>query len=199
MRKTRSFTLVEMLIVLSMVSLIGIAIYGTLSNGVRIYKRLSQAEGQEGIAVFLDRFAYELRNTFPDNAIIFQGEERLLSFATRVATAGSSLPQENTIGQVSYSYNKKDKQLEKITRNYSQLYKDRRTIEKELLSGINSFKFCYYSYDQSRQEYIWQERWHQTGIPLAVRIELEYIQDDDSLVFTKTINIPIAPQPQDQS
>ena len=188
----KGFTLIEMLIVLAMLSLIGLAIFATLSNGIRIWQRLNQAVGQEDINILFDRIARELRNTFEFSTIKFQGEEDKVAFATFITTPGSYQPQETGIGQAIYYYNKTSRQLTREKRNYTQIFKGEGGTKEELLKDIDSLKLSYYFHDEERREYLWQEAWHREGLPLAVRIELELHNGSQNKKITQTINIPIA-------
>jgi prepilin-type N-terminal cleavage/methylation domain-containing protein len=187
-----AFTLVELLIVLAMISIIGLAIFTTLSNGIRIWQRLNLTVAQEDINIFFERIARELRNTFEFSTIKFQGDCDRIAFATFVVTPGSSQPQGTDIGQVSYYYDKMNRQLVKENRNYSQLYKGDTGIRQELLKDIDYLRFSYYFYDEQAREYLWLETWQEDYLPLAVRIELEFDNEQQPNRIIRSINLPLA-------
>ena len=189
----QGFTLIEMLIVLAMFSLIGLAVVATLSNGIKIWQRLNQVNKQEDINIFFEKFTSELRNTFRFNTIKFQGQKEKISFATFVTTPGSRQAQLTGIGEVTYSYDKKKKQLSKQVRNYSQIYKDEAGKNGVLFENVESVRFDYYFYNSEEKEYIWLEDWQiEEALPLAVRIELEFENGRQSEKITRTIDIPIS-------
>jgi prepilin-type N-terminal cleavage/methylation domain-containing protein len=192
MNLKKGFTLIEMLIVLVMLSLIGLAIFTTLSSGIRIWQRLNQRVGQEDVNIFFERIASELRNTFEFDTIKFQGEEDRVTFVTFVTTPGSIQAQETGIGEVSYFYDKPNRQLNKQVRNYSQIYKGDSGTKKELLKGIDSLTFSYYFYDQKIKEYFWQEGSQEGNLPKAVRIELEFNNGQQIRKIIRTIDLPVA-------
>jgi hypothetical protein len=182
-----------MLIVLAMFSLIGLAIVATLSNGIKIWQRLNQANRHEDINIFFDRFAKELRNTFRFTTIKFRGEEDKIDFAAFVTTPGSSRAQESGIGEVSYSYDKKKKQLSRQARNYSQIYKGETGRGEVLFEDVESARFNYYFYDDQEKEYVWLEDWQiEEALPLAVRIELEFENGQQNEKIIRTVDIPIS-------
>ena len=195
------FTLIEMLIVLAMFSLIGLAIFTTLSNGVRIWQRLNQTIAQEDVNIFFERFARELRNTFEFDTIKFQGQADKVVFASLVTTPGSSQGQrqrqehemEMGIGQLTYSYDKTTGQLIREKRDYSQIYTGDDGSQRELLKDIDSLKFIYYLYDEKKKDYVWQEEYLSEGLPLALRIELEFNDEQKSKSIIRTIEIPVTP------
>jgi hypothetical protein len=186
----KGFTFVEMLITAAMLSLVGLAIFATLNNGISIWQQLNQAVGQEDINIFFERIARELRNSFEFETINFQGGTDRLSFATFVTTIGSSLPQEMGIGEVSYIYDEGSDLLIRQKRNYTQIYQGEEGFAQWLLKDIASLKFSYYFYDADRKEYFWQEEWLQEGLPLAVRIELESKNGQETERIIRTIDIP---------
>ncbi|MFH1339460.1 MAG: type II secretion system protein GspJ [Candidatus Omnitrophota bacterium] len=192
-RAQAAFTLIEMLIVLAMFSLIGLAVVSTLSSGIKIWQRLTRAERQEDINIFFDRFAKELRNTFKFTAIKFRGEKDRIAFAAFVTTPGSSLAQESGIGEVDYSYGKSGRELSKQVRNYSQIYEGGSGSSRVLFTEVESVKFEYYFYDDKEKEYFWLEEWGlQDEPPLAVRVQLEFRNGQQSEKVTRTIDIPIS-------
>ena len=192
LRNKTSFTLIELLIVLAMVSIIGLAIFTTLSNGIRIWQRLNQSVAQEDVNIFFERIAGELRNTFQFSIVNLHGEIDQITFNTFVVTPGSSLPQETGIGQVVYRFDKSNKQIIRERRNYSQIYKGSGGSRQELLSGIDSLSFNYYFYDQQAREYVWLEEWQEDNLPEAVRIELEFDDGQQSRSIIRSITLPTA-------
>jgi len=187
-----AFTLVELLIVLAMISIIGLALFTTLSNGIRIWQRLNLAVAQEDINIFFERIARELRNTFEFSTITFQGDCDRIAFAAFVVTPGSIQPQGTDIGQVTYYYDKINRQLVREHKNYSQLYKGDMGFRQELLKDIDYLRFSYYFYDEKAREYLWIETWREDYLPLAVRIELGFDNEQQPNRITRSINLPLA-------
>jgi prepilin-type N-terminal cleavage/methylation domain-containing protein len=186
------FTFIEMIIVLAMLSVVGLAIVTTLGNGIKIWQQLNLAVAKEDINIFFERIARELRNTYEFSTISFYGQMHEVSFPAFVVTLGSSLPQETGIGRIVYSYDKTTGELTREKRNYSQIYKGKSGSRQRLLNDIGSLNFSYYFYDQKQKEYMWLEEWQQAGLPLAVRIELEFNNGYQSERIIRTIGIPIA-------
>jgi hypothetical protein len=175
-----------------MFSIIGLAIFTTLNNGIKIWQRLNQTVGQEDINIFFERIARELRNTFAFNTIRFSGENHQIAFATFLTAPGVSQPQQSGIGQVVYYYDRANKQLIKEQRNYSQLYKGDSGAKQELLKQINSLEFSYYYYDQESREYLWLPVWQDDYVPQAVRIKLEFDDGKQLKNITRSIDLPLA-------
>ncbi len=94
----RGFTFIELIIALTIFSIIGLAIYSTFSSGLNIWRRgedVSRLQ-QEGRWA-LDRIAKELRNAviynygpaYPD-AVLFLGEKDKMSFLSLVYNSSAS-------------------------------------------------------------------------------------------------------------
>ncbi|MFH1678016.1 MAG: type II secretion system protein GspJ [Candidatus Omnitrophota bacterium] len=193
-RSKNGFTFIEMVIVMSMFSLIGMTIYITLSNGIKIWQRLNQTAAQEDINIFFDRISRELGNTFEFSAVSFQGGEDRISFVNLLSASGLN-QEEAGIGEVSYTYNKTNRYLTREERDYSQIYKGDSGDVKELLKDIDSLGFSYYFYDEEEKEYYWQEQWQGKDFPLAVKIELEFAYGRQLRKIVRTVDIPVAYPP----
>ena len=187
------FTLIEMLVVLIIFSTIGLALFSTFSSGINIWQRLTQATDYDDVNIFLERLARELRNTFDFTAVKFQGEEEKICFAAFVILP-SAKPGEQpdfSIGQVTYEYDNLAKQIVREEKSLSQIFQEHSGQIRELSAGIHSLEFIYYHYDLEQGEYIWISEWGKEGLPLAVRIELEFGDEGQSEKITRTIDIPV--------
>jgi prepilin-type N-terminal cleavage/methylation domain-containing protein len=189
---SKGFTLLEMLIVLVLVSLVGLVIASTLSNGIKIWQRLNQSVEQEEINIFFEYLTGELHSTFAFSTIGFQGAEDKVSFATIVTSKNLGCVQTGAVGEVVYVYDEISKQLTKEERDYSQIYKGTSGSKRDLLKNLESLKFSYYFYDKEMDEYIWAEEWEEEGLPLAIRVELEFGDGRKIKKITRTIDIPIS-------
>ena len=61
-RQKRGFTLIELCLVSLIASVIGLAVYFTFSNGMRIWQRANQKVVEEDLSIFFDRFALDVRS-----------------------------------------------------------------------------------------------------------------------------------------
>ncbi|MBU1871511.1 MAG: prepilin-type N-terminal cleavage/methylation domain-containing protein [Candidatus Omnitrophica bacterium] len=189
------FTLIEMLVVLSMFALIGLTLFSTLNNGIKIWQRLNQTVKQEDVNLFFDRFSTELRNSFKFKTIEFRGNKEQINFPTLAASSLQGSMVIRGISEVSYSFDKAGQELSKELRTYSQIYKGESGSNQKVLKDIDSLKFTYYYYDEDIEEYAWLEDWQSQNLPLAVRIELGFYIDADEYelqTITRTIDIPVS-------
>ncbi len=186
----RAFTLVELLIVSSMIVVISLAIYSTFSNGIKIWQRTQENTKEEDLNIFLDRFTNDLRGSFKFSGLNFAGEEDRVEFATLVM---SRRIQKKTVGMVAYFYDGRSREIKKEERDFSHIHRGDKGIIKSALSGVRSFKLFYYFYDKKNREYLWLEEWAEEGLyPLAVRMIFEFEDGKEVIEYTKTVDIPIS-------
>lgn len=188
-RRNKGFTLIEMLIVMTMLSVISLAIYATFNNGMRIWQKVNQPLAEEDLDIFLDKFAADLRNAFKFTGIKFLGAKDRLEFSTLVNSPGL---QKRTVGEVIYFYNAQTAILSREQKDFAQLFAEEEGTINQALRNLRGLKFQYYIYDKDKKEYLWLEEWLKEDLPLAVRIELEFNDGAQTSKFTKTVSIPVS-------
>ncbi len=184
-----SFTLIELLLVVVLLSVVSLAMYAVLNNGIKIWQRVNKGLPQEDVFIFFDKFSRDLRNSFKFSTIKFSGRETSLEFATVI---NSPRLQKTTVGRVLYSY---DRQMQVFSRqqdDYSQVCEGGEGSLVQSLNNIKSVKFHYCIFDKDAKEYLWYEEWTKENIPLAVKIELETEDGSQIRKFTYTVGIPVA-------
>ncbi|MCM8796060.1 MAG: prepilin-type N-terminal cleavage/methylation domain-containing protein [Candidatus Omnitrophica bacterium] len=187
-RYLAAFTLIEMLIVSAILSVVGLAIYATLNNGIKIWQKVNTPLPEEDLNIFFDRFSLELRNSFKFTGINFSGTKEMLEFPTLV---NSLRLQKRTVGKVIYIYEPQNQILNRYQLDFAGVYMGETNLTfRQSLRNIKSLRFQYYFYDKDKKEYLWQDEWLKEDLPLAVRLELEFDNGKESKKFTKTVNIP---------
>ncbi|MFA5356737.1 MAG: type II secretion system protein GspJ [Candidatus Omnitrophota bacterium] len=183
------FTLIELLITASIVAFISLAIYSTLDNGVKIWRRASASIPEEDYALFFDKFGRELRNTLKFSPVSFFGSRERLEFPSlvRFGEAGVDAP-----GKIIYDYDPQKGALQKWRLDISDSYSGREGAPEEALRGVRALNFRYYYYDKESKELLWSDDWPGKDPPLAVRLELEFTGDGQDSVIAKTVSIPVA-------
>jgi len=182
------FTFIEMLIVTVMVSIISLAIYSTLNNGIKIWQRINRQLPAQDLLIFFDRFSNDLKNSFEFQGISFAGTENTLGFATLVSSARLN---NKTVGKVTYSYDRQSEILSRQQQDYSQVCNQEESENKKFINNIKSLSFQYNFYDTKGNSYLWQYGWENEKLPRAVRMELEFDDGKQILKFTKTVSIPV--------
>jgi prepilin-type N-terminal cleavage/methylation domain-containing protein len=204
MKKTSSkvgFTLIELLLVSALLAVVGMVVYGTFVRGVNIWQRVSQPAGTEDIGLFFKNISYDLSNSFKLTDLKFRGAKRQVSFPTRIKRH-SKEGIEDSIGQVTYSFDRRKNELYKSQANYSEVYHKKAGRKRTLAEGISSLQFEYFVYDAERKKYSWVTSWQERdepfgaeveeNMPLIVKIKVAIPKGEFEQEFVKTVRVPSA-------
>ena len=186
--KKTGVTFVELLVVTCLLAALSLATYSLISAGVRVYKKVNSDVPSIEAAIFLERFSFDLRNSFTYKDIEFTGSREKFECAAFVDSAKLGV---RTVGKVAYIYDAFSGMLRRRISNYSQAYSGGYETEQEL-PDVASLKFSYYYYAKEKDEYLWLEEWTEKKLPLAVRVEFEVARDGHSASYIKTVSIPCA-------
>jgi hypothetical protein len=188
-------TLVEILIVVSMVSFISVAIYHSLSSGVNVWKRSHKLTTEEDIIVFFDKMTTDLRNFYPYSKMKFKGSARQISFPAIVyipADKKLDLPEGSYVdqlGMVEYAFDSTEDKLSKRQANYSQALKEKFGPSVVLINQVEKVEFKYvYMTDDGEQV---QESLLET-FPSWIEVHVEFRQGNSVHRMAKYIEIPKA-------
>ena len=150
----KSFTLIESLIVVTLLSIIGLSVFTAFSNGLKIWERSHRAVVEEDVAIFFERLTQDLANAFEFSLIKFEGSEIKLKFATIVTTeADRKLGANKTmrqIGHVQYYYDEDKKEIYRAQGNYSLAIKDKFFPSRVLMKGVESFNFSFFYFESGQ-------------------------------------------------
>lgn len=192
MRKKKNnagMTLVELLITMTILSVISLAIYASLNSGLKIWKRINQQMAHEDLDIFFDRFGHDLRNCARFTGLTFTGTQERVEFPTILPSPRLG---GDVIGRVSYAYDPQSKTLVRVQQDFSQIYSGEESSKIQPVPDLGSVKFRYYVYDKQTKEYSWREDFLEEDFPLAVRIELESGDGPQAQSFTRTVSIPVS-------
>src|SRR3989338_2281677 len=142
----RGFTLIELVLVMVILGVVGAAIYGTFANGINIWKRVTQQTQTEDINLFFEKLSFDLRNSFVYTGIKFRGGRSKVIFPTRMKVSdGTEI--KDTIGQVTYSFNRRKRTLNQNVADYSDVYYKKPGKERVLAEEVNSLQFDYFVFE----------------------------------------------------
>ena len=187
----QGFTLMEMLIVTVLAAVVSLAIYSTLSQGIKIWQRLSRSLPDEDTGIFSERFVRDLNNTINFSQIKFTGNKTEFSFAGLVTGQSLQPGLKRNVGEVKYSFDKDKGAVMRVQRDYSQVYTDKQVPQQVVLGGVKSLNFQYYFYDKLEEAYVWQPDWVEEGLPKAVKVELQLDYGDQIRQFERTVSVPV--------
>lgn len=195
----RGFTFIELLIVTALVAVIGVTLYSTILNGVKIWERMDAEAPAEDANIFFEKIAHELRNTFKFKNIVFYGQEDEMAFAI-ISPPDLSKGGRQEIGRVTYAFDRQGGVIYRKYQNYSQVFEEREGSAVQIMEGVQSVEFSYYAYDLKEKEYLWVREWQAMGkmlgleeddiLPVAVRMKIGIVSDVGPEVLTRTVSIP---------
>ncbi len=147
----RAFTLVEILLVTTLIAGISLAVFSCLINGLRLWDRSRVLMIEEDAAFFFDRFSSDVRNSFPFSTLAMVGAEGTLAFPTIVMTgsdrAGSRSAEvlSDGIGMVQYVFSISTGELSRLQANYSQGLRGSWGEPRPMIKGLKRVRFKYFS------------------------------------------------------
>ncbi|MFH0985425.1 MAG: prepilin-type N-terminal cleavage/methylation domain-containing protein [Candidatus Omnitrophota bacterium] len=195
MKRKAGFTLVELLVVISLMALIGMALYAMFGSGIGMMRRVSHSEVAEDVSVFLEKLDREVSSQVLFHGIPFDGQEASLSFPSRVGLDKRALLNKG-IGRVSYFWDEWHRTFARRQENLSQIQQKEEIRAVPMLGNVARVKFQYFVYIKNKQTFEWVETWNASEnagqIPSAVKVEFECSGEDGRHVFERTLAIPIA-------
>lgn len=184
-----AFTLIELVLVVTLLSVVSLTMYAVFNSGIKIWQKINRQLPYEDVAIFLDKFSHDLRNSFKSSAIIFSGRQENLEFATMV---NSRRLQKTTVGRAAYFYDSQAMALSRQLDDYSRVSGGSDAGVIQSLQNVKSLKFQYYFFDAETKQYFWRQEYAGDSLPLAVSIELEVQDGSQTHNFLQRINIPSA-------
>jgi prepilin-type N-terminal cleavage/methylation domain-containing protein len=184
MIKRRSFTLIEVLIATSIITIVATSLYSAFYTGMLSYRRLeAEFETHQNARVILSRIEQDLKNAFAYLITDpkFAGQKEAIEFFTVLDaySAGRSYP---SIYRLKYEFQEKA-----LKRSYSEgvgaLVSQTGLVSEELASNIKEISFEYaLGLDTPANPYQWQEVWSEeqikkTPLPLAVKVKLILLEN----------------------
>lgn len=195
------FTLLELLIAVTIFSIAAVAIYTSFNVGIRAWRKAENSYKikQEARYAF-NTIARELRNaisfTVEDSegplANSFDGSSNEVSFWKALKITSPKDGYSEGIYKITYSFDEEAKTLYYILRTYKESLTEEDGNKSLLTSGVSDFKLEYAYKDG--EEIVWDGRWKEQGadIPFGVKVHLTYLSQSEGEVveFSETIFIP---------
>ncbi|OGX54722.1 MAG: hypothetical protein A2306_11275 [Omnitrophica WOR_2 bacterium RIFOXYB2_FULL_38_16] len=145
-----AMTLIEILIVTSLIAVISVAIYSCLSSGIRVWQESNRLVVEEDIAMFFDKISKDLRNVYSYSRIKPQGDVFRFSFPAIVYTKadkGSGHPEGSYVdqlGKVEYYFDPISDSIYRRQANYSQAVSEQYSRESKIVGSVERLKFTYF-------------------------------------------------------
>lgn len=154
--KQRGFSLMEILVVVSLIAGLGLASFMCLSNGLKLWQRSQDIITEEDCLVFFDQFTQDVRNAFQTTQLQFDANEFSINFPTLVfmdfdrRSMHASQQDGWQIGKVLYIFDIENKAIIRKQAHYGQALKNIWGSEKKVLSNVQHMSLLYF-YPQQKQ------------------------------------------------
>ena len=197
------FTLIEWLIAISLIAIVGLAIYGIFDSGIKVMQRIIRPVPGEDLNIFFEKLSQDLQNAFHYTDIRFKGEPEKVVFAASIQNQ-PGLGGDQGIGEVIYTYDQRGLAIFRQQKNVSELYEEKaRKAEKgnqlqgtPVLNHILSLRFQYYGFVPEDKEFFWLDNWEEVdqkmGLPFALRVEIVFEEEGAKQHFVRAITIPVS-------
>ena len=201
MGRRSGFTMVELLISLTIFATVAIALYTAFSLGVSVWRRTeSGIDLHQDVRVKLERVAKDLRNAVVYSGIPFEGDGSRLAFASLVMHSGPEAERRYPrVCKVVYSVETDEESGNALTRvlagSESGFDEEAATADREsFINNVEEFSVKYAYAGEDPAEYDWRQDWGGEGLPRGIEIDLsinDASDEKDALTFKKRIFIPV--------
>lgn len=180
-----AFSLVELLIAVSIFSVVSIAIYSTFSSGASVLRRVKNIDlAQQRVLLKTERLIRELREQPKYKKQLFLGNKTKISFPGNL----DYLP-----CRLTYYFDSSSLCLMRVADKLSDIIAIDGKIDPEFkskpevfLTKIKEVKFSYLFLDLVKNEYNWKEEWPQEDLPFAVKLVIV----SESREYETTVFLP---------
>ncbi len=191
----QAFTLIEMLIVVSLLSVTGLAVYNAIANGLRVWEYSRRYSAEEDVAIFFEKISGDLQNTYAYSLIEFEGKADKIFIPTIVRMpADLKTPDKNQmieqVGALEYFFQKGKKTIYRRQSNYSQALKTKRKLQAQpLATSVEGLRFTYFSFEDDK---IKPKKTVSKQIPVSVLIEVDFVEVSGNIRhLQRIVNIPM--------
>lgn len=188
-------TLMEILIVVSLIGMVSIAIYTSLSLGAKVWKRSQSALIEQDLALFFDRITRDLHRTFYFASLPPEGGMHHFSFPSVVEVIPDKQRKDmptgytDEIGKVEYRYDSFRKTIIRKQARYASAVNGQFDTTRVLAGPVESFQIRYIYLVESGEET--SDTVLQT-MPASIEIRVEFSDSYGRREITKFVDIPLS-------
>ena len=172
--RNEGFTFVEMIVAIVITASLGIAVYTTFAQGVRLWTRTAKDRGEWKVDLWVEKMTEDLRNSFWDPLCPLKGTRTGFFFATLTHDASGALREGSPV-YFRYVFDPKTglvlsqkNSFENVLMNQSMSKTPSSVLEK-----VVAFELEYYGYDPKSKVHRWESQWNKDCFPEAVKITIE--------------------------
>ncbi|MDO8535926.1 MAG: prepilin-type N-terminal cleavage/methylation domain-containing protein [Candidatus Omnitrophota bacterium] len=208
MNKKKGFTFIELIIAVTIFSIIAVSIYSVFRAGVRLWSRTNPLiQANQSTRYFFNTISKDLKNSVSYNAVSpgvktfgssdekkanFEGDEQRISFMTLVDVSGPTSPPHTELARVVYSFDRSKNVVKRAVATKAEGLSEDHAKYANILNNIDDkdfgFEYCYKVVSSPKEyEYEWKDTWSDEDkdkgkIPRGVRVKAG--------AYSKTIFIP---------
>jgi len=192
------YTLVELLVTLSLMTFVFSVLFSMMSGGMRVWERLKCGVKQEHeIYLAFSEVKRGLHAYQPFEGIPFKGEHDQMSFASLVVVSPANSDAVTLEpGRRIFYFDKSRKALCQSDRPFRGARRESRVGNcKVLAEDIENVEFHYYVYNTGSKGFVWHSSWSDKQPPVAVKMELDYVEPCSEKKSRKEflVSIPVGP------
>ncbi|MFA5319906.1 MAG: type II secretion system protein [Candidatus Omnitrophota bacterium] len=178
--KREGFSLIEMVVCASIVSVIAAGLMSVFFSGVRIWKRAAGGDfSAMEAALETEKISKELRQCFPLFEIGCSGKKEELTFPA-VSAKGR-------VVRVTYRFDQEGKKFTRLETDYASILSEDEEIVERDISCFSGFSAEYRGFDKESQLFFWQDTWDKS-LGLFNAVKLTFQVGDEEL--SKIVFIP---------
>ncbi len=136
MRTNRAFTLIEILLTVTIMAVVAVAIMQGLSNGLKLWQRGQGVNSQMDAAICFDKMSQYVRNAVVFDQIPFVGSETRMSFAV--------LMEGDRLGAVAFEFDPALQVIHRKRADYGRALKKAWSTQEVLCQNVENMRLRYY-------------------------------------------------------
>ena len=193
--KNSSFTLIELLLSISILAVAGIGAYRVLSSGISFLKWQKNFRLHGDVDIFFEKFAYDIRNSCSINNINFSGDKTKAIFAFHDPSVNFLTTKDDfdlkkdidlLLYKVEYIFVADKKELRR--RVYS-LKSGKLLKDSRILSGGDNCTFSYFRLDNFTGK-ISKISFLNGFFPMGVEITVNLMENNKTVTLIDIIDVP---------
>jgi len=183
-----------MIVVLVITATLGVVLYTTFAQGIRLWVRSAKDRGEWKVSLLTEKMIGEMRNIFMDPQWAFQGNQGELSFAALSLEGREAKGQTSKVRPVylHYVFDAKKKTINVQRYSFTDLFSSK-PVQKPytvVLDKVRTFELQYYAYDTWEKRYHWKSIWDKKCFPETIKITIEHEQTNDRKL-TRMVDMPL--------
>ncbi|MFQ5680915.1 MAG: type II secretion system protein J [Candidatus Omnitrophota bacterium] len=183
MRPNGSFTLIEMLVVMTLFSIVGVGITSSFVSGMKVWHR-AKIMGPENVDIllFMEIAARDLRKSLDISEIGFEGEEDEIHFPCL---------DKGSLVKMSYGFDASSGVIWRKTEKFGDIVggdtdNGDNYIRDDILPA-DGLSWSYFYFDENKGEYLWKDSWgREEGVFGGIRLRVKVGNNE----FAKTVFVP---------